>query len=160
MTRGTTYFLLLCTVAFCYGEIQAQNCSALKNLERMTVAKKPDLNKLGHISIEGSSIYTTEHYKFVQVRNSHTFICLPKDFRGPVVDFKALLRPNDQTSMVLDGNIPLVHLRCHSRNDDCQHYRCGKQCVSCGGGCANARWISSTLPGSRLVIIPTFKSRT
>ena len=153
------YILLLGCFLVMINRLDAQNCSELRNQSHMIVSKDPDLAKINHVVLNGNSIHANTGFKFVQVRDSHTFVLLPDDFRGPVVDLKALLRPSKQTAMVIDGTVPMVQLQCDASGADCQHFRCGKQCVSCGGECADAKWTVRTLPDERLIVIPSFKNR-
>ncbi len=144
---------LLCPIFVALG----QNCSRVKNLDQMLVAKKVDLKRVHHVEFNGSKIVAQKNFKFVQVRDSYTFILLPQHFRASTVDFTALQKHSSQRDWHLDAGTPVVQVQCKGQGSDCQHFRCAKTCVSCGGTCAGQGWTVTTLPSDRVVIIPRYR---
>ncbi len=134
----------------------AQNCKALKHYESLTIAKYADLTKLSHVSIEQGNLIAASGFKFVQERDSHTFVLLPDEFSAGMIDFRMLMQERRNGGRVLNATVPVVQLSC-TGGEECQHQRCARNCVSCAGTCINSRWRAISMPTERVVIIPTFR---
>ena len=134
----------------------SQNCKALKHYESLTIAKRADLTKLAHVSIQRGNLIAASGFKFVQVRDSHTFVLLPDEISAGIIDFKKLMQETGNGGRMLDAKVPVVQLSC-TGGEECQHQRCARNCVSCAGTCINSRWRAISMPSERVVIIPTFR---
>ena len=139
----------------------AQNSLGIQNLDILNIAKQIDPAKLRFVEVDQGKLIANPGFKFVQLRDTETFILVPDSFRDRVVDMSSFLAQNSRDKIVLDTRKLTAKLICQSSpglRTHCRHIRLAKNIVSCKN-CRNMKWISASVLSDIGIIIPPYKSR-
>ena len=126
--------------------ISAQNCLGIKNLDALNVAKQVDLDQIAFVSFSKNKIIAKPLFKFVQLRDTETFILVPDAYQDRVIDIHDLFSQNSRLPYVIDVNGLTARLICeHSGNKKgpCLQRRIAKNEVGCRE-CQDVRWVSAS----------------
>ena len=141
------------------GVLSAQNCAGLLNVEILNIAKQMDLQKLEHVIIKRNSIVAKPGFKFVQLRDTETFILVPEQYQVRFIDFQELLSNSIVGTFALDGSKMTGKITCVSGfgySSDCKHQRISKIEIGCPA-CSAVKWISASSFSDKSIIIPPYR---
>ena len=152
--------ILLIVLNLCSAGLIAQNCLGMQNQDILNIAKQFKPDQLKNVIVEKNRIIARPEFKFVQLRNTETFILVPDEFQDRVIDFSLLLPENSQLRYVLDLNQLTARLECQNRNQklNCQQERIGKNSVGCRN-CLDAEWLTASPLSKNAILIPPYKKR-
>lgn len=156
MTRIVFLLILLYSSGF----VIAQNCLGTKNLDVLNIAKQFNPERLINVLIDNDRITAAPDFKFVQLRNTETFILVPEGYQDRVIDFNMLLPGNSRLPWVLDLNQLTARLICRDRSGSqtCRQERLSKNSVGCKN-CGNLEWITAPALSEKAILIPVYKKR-
>ena len=139
--------------------LSAQNCVGLHNMEILNIARQLDINRLEHISFKSNSIVAESGFKFVQLRNTETFVLVPEEYQVRFIDFRELLSNTGRSSFKLDGSKMTGKITCvaiSGEKGDCKHQRISKTEIGCTA-CTEVKWISASSLTDKSIIIPPYR---
>ncbi len=137
----------------------AQNCLGLKNIDILNIAKQIDPQTIGNVTVRGNKITSASGFKFVQLRDTETFILVPEDYQDRFIDFQELLSENAKGKYVLDINKLTARLICQSGIEPkrkCKHERISRTEVGCAH-CPSSKWLSASVLSDVAIIIPNYR---
>jgi len=139
--------------------VWGQNCLGLENQEILNVAKKVDFEKLNYVRIKGGVVSCAPGFKFVQLRDTETFILVPTEYQGRVIDFKALLPKSFGGKYVLNPTRLTSKIACvGGTGKPCEHSRIAKTQVGCQQ-CTGVKWTGAAIASDKAIIIPAYSER-
>jgi hypothetical protein len=139
----------------------AQNCLGLKNIDILNIAKQIDPLTIANVTVRGNKITSASGFKFVQLRDTETFILVPEDYQGRFIDFQELAASADQSRFVLDSDRLTAKLICQSGNEPkrkCKQERISRTEVGCAH-CPAVKWLSASVLSDVAIIIPPYRQK-
>ncbi|NND34926.1 MAG: hypothetical protein HKN76_20235 [Saprospiraceae bacterium] len=164
MSKNTCIRLLLCVgiTIFLSGLVAfSQNAAGLQNLDILNIAKHIDATQIKFVKLVKGQLVANSEFKFVQLRDTETFILVPSDFQGRVVDLAAFLPQKSRSKVVLDTGEMTAKLICQfgaGLHQHCKHIRLAKNIIGCRN-CQGVKWVSASVLSEIGIIIPPYKFR-
>lgn len=155
MLTNVTILTILCF------PLAGQNCLGLKGLDILNIARQIDPSAIPMVTIRDHVLVAKSGFKFVQLRDTETFVLVPDDYQGRFVDFEEMLPKNAKGKYALDVSKLTARLICQgagSTSRHCRHQRISRSEVGCQS-CAGARWVSASLLAETTVLIPVYRPR-
>ena len=140
--------------------LQSQNSIGLKNTDILNISKEPNLSEIDHVDFRDNRIVAQPNFKFVQLRNTETYILVPEDFQDRIIDFNILLDSNSKLPYVLDLKRMTARISCQPLNSKvpCKQLRKNRNEISCTS-CAELKWISASSMDEKFILIPAYRKR-
>jgi hypothetical protein len=157
----TKVLLTVLIAIFVLTNVKSQNCAGIQDLDILNIAKQVDVVKIKNISITPGKIKADTGFKFVQLRDTETYVLVPDDFQGRILSLAAFLPTRSKSSIILDKDKMAAKLVCqvNSNTDQhCRHLRISKQVLGCTN-CPDAKWTSASVLSDVGVIIPPYRHR-
>lgn len=151
---NVTILMILCF------PLAGQNCLGFKGLDILNIARQIDPSAIPMVTITDHVLVAKSGFKFVQLRDTETFVLVPDDYQGRFVDFEEMLPKNAKGKYALDVSKLTARLICQagSTSRPCRHLRISRSEVGCQS-CAGARWVSASLLAETAVLIPVYRPR-
>lgn len=158
--RSTLRILIGLGMMIIFSQVtSAQNCLGLKNIDILNIARQIDPQTITNVTVRGSKITSASGFKFVQLRDTETFILVPEDYQGRFIDFQELAVSVNQGRFVLDSDRLTAKLICQSGIEPkrkCKHERISKTEVGCTH-CPAVKWFSASVLSDASIIIPPYR---
>ncbi|MBK8504858.1 MAG: hypothetical protein IPL46_23190 [Saprospiraceae bacterium] len=139
-------------------QLSGQNCVGLQNLDVLNIARQIDPRTLANVSIKQNSISAHRGFKFVQLRDTETYIMVPEEYQDRFIDFRALAINAAQSTFVLDVTKLTAKIICTARSGGqnvCKHQRISRSEVGCLASAA-VQWVSAPALAQKFIIIPHY----
>lgn len=140
--------------------LQGQNCIGLKNTDILNISKEPDLTEIDHVVFRNNRIVAESNFKFVQLRNTETYILVPEDYQDRIIDFNLLLARNSNLPYVLDLKRMTARVSCRAMNGNvtCKQLRIKRNEVGCLS-CPELKWTPASFMDEKFILIPAYQER-
>lgn len=158
--RSTLRILIGLGMMIIFSQVtSAQNCLGLKNIDILNIARQIDPQTIANVTVRGSKITSASGFKFVQLRDTETFVLVPEGYQGRFIDFQELTVSPDQSRFVLDSDRLTAKLICQSSIEPkrkCKHERISRTEVGCAH-CPAVKWLSASVLSDVAIIIPPYR---
>ncbi|MCB0688757.1 MAG: hypothetical protein KDC53_19600 [Saprospiraceae bacterium] len=157
LVRHAFFTILFCTF---FHNLTAQNCLGIKNMDVLNIAKNLDLTQLSYVTLDQKKLIASPEFKFVQLRDTDTFILVPDGFQGRVIDFKLLLAEDTSIDYVLDlrkMTVRIVPILGNSRQT-CNYKRLSKAEIS-SLDCPDSKWTVVPPSIENAIIVPPYRRK-
>jgi hypothetical protein len=124
----------------------------------LNIARQLDLSTLENVSIKQNSISAHKGFKFVQLRNTETYVMVPEAYQGRIIDFRGLAADSSRSTFVLDPSRLTAKIICTLRSggkEVCEHQRISRSEVGCLASDA-VQWVSAPALSEKFIIIPPY----